>query len=150
MVHAGRQFGSAVWPSSRSPEDSSSHSRPERHRAGDPRTISVSDGDASACGPRPYRAFPRARGRGLPVPRPCLDRPRCPLPCGHQGGLTYANSCQAIAFSVATLCNIPVLLPARSNRLRISRTCSLECSAHREQRNKVMPAGVAGGRTKLV
>jgi hypothetical protein len=40
---------------------------------------------------------------------------------------------------------IPTALPARSNRLRISATCSLLCSAHKEQRNNVMPAGVAGG-----
>lgn len=44
---------------------------------------------------------------------------------------------------------IPTALPARSKRSRMSATCSLLCSAHKEQRSKVIPAGVAGGRAKF-
>ena len=43
----------------------------------------------------------------------------------------------------------PVARPAAANMPRISPTCSLLCSEHREQRSRVIPAGVAGGRARL-
>ena len=44
---------------------------------------------------------------------------------------------------------MPDLEKGAANIPNISSTCSLECSAHSEQRNKVMFAGVAGGRARL-
>jgi len=43
----------------------------------------------------------------------------------------------------------PVARPAAPNIARISPTCSAECSAHKEHRRSVLPAGVAGGRARL-
>ena len=43
----------------------------------------------------------------------------------------------------------PVARPAAANMPRISPTCSSVWSAHSEQRSRVMPAGVAGGRARL-
>ena len=43
----------------------------------------------------------------------------------------------------------PVARPAAANMPRISPTWSLVCSAHSEQRSKVMLAGVAGGRARF-
>jgi hypothetical protein len=42
-----------------------------------------------------------------------------------------------------------VARPAAANIPKISPTCSLLCSEHKEQRSKVMPAGVAGGRARF-
>ena len=50
---------------------------------------------------------------------------------------------------VAVQLMTPVARPAAANMARISPTCSLECSAQSEQRSRVMPAGVAGGRARL-
>lgn len=44
---------------------------------------------------------------------------------------------------------IPIAVPARWNMPMMVCTCSALCSAHSEQRNSVMPAGVAGGRARL-
>src|SRR5207253_9999205 len=89
----------------------------------------------------------QARGRGsaaTPVEAQFL-----PVPC-HESQFSRVNQLAKAKGSLQLAQSMqPVARPAAANMPKISPTWSSLCSAHSEQRNSVILAGVAGGRARF-
>src|SRR5690242_962932 len=94
----------------------------------------------------------QARGRSSPTPPIEADFVLFPVPdhLGNLAALTFWRK-PKVPSKMGILAQLmqPVARPAAANIPRISPTCSSLCSAQSEQRRRVMPAGVAGGRARL-